>query len=138
MGVLMNVKRFILAVLAVFVLDQVGAYLIHGVLLMDDYLALQDVWRPDMMNYMWVMMLTSVVFSLLFVYVFVKGYEGKGIVEGVRYGIIIGLFMNFVGVVNQWVIYPITIGLAVKWFISFMILFVIHGIVVSAIYKPVE
>ncbi len=137
-GDIMNIKRFLLAVLAVFLIDQAVGYLVHGILLMDAYLALQEVWRPDMMEYMWVMMLTSAVFSFFFVYIFTKGYEGKGIIEGVRYGLVMGLFMNVVGIVNQWVVYPISLSLAVQWFVYFMIQFVILGVVVSVIYKPAE
>jgi tryptophan-rich sensory protein len=132
----MNVKRYIGASITVFVSFQVLDFIIHGIILAPTYEALKDVWRQDMMSKMWIMYITSLVLSFLFAYVFTKGYEGKGIAEGIRYGIIIGLLMNVVGMFNQYVVYPIPFSLALKWFIFGTIEFVACGIVASLIYKP--
>ena len=134
----MNIKRFIIAVIAVFVTFQVLDFIIHGQILSQEYRSLSQVWRPDMMSKMWIMVITSLIMSILFVYVFIKGYEKKGILEGLRYGLIIGLFMIGVGSFNQYVVYPVPFSLAVKWFIFGMIEFTVAGIIVSAIYKPKE
>ena len=72
----------------------------------------------------------------MFVYIFIKGYEGKGVVEGVRYGFRIGILMNVMGMFNQYAVYPIPFTLAIQWFIFAMIEFIICGIIVSLIYKP--
>jgi hypothetical protein len=105
---------------------------------MKAYQALENVWRPDMMQKMWIIYVTSLVFSFLFVYIFSKGYEGKGIFEGVRYGLIIGLLMNVVGMFNQYAVYPIPIGLIIQWFIYGVIQFIICGIVAAALFKPAK
>jgi hypothetical protein len=132
----MNIKRFILASVLVFVAFQVLNFLIHNVLLMAAYQATADVWRPDMMQKMWIIYVTTLIFSFLFVYIFTKGYEGKGILEGVRYGLLIGLLMNVVGMFNQYAVYPVPLTLAVQWFIYGMIQYVICGIVAAVIYRP--
>ncbi len=132
----MNIKRYVLAGIAVFATFQVCDMIIHGQILMQTYASLPSLWRPDMMSLMWVMLITGVVLSFLFVYVFVKGYEARGILEGVRYGLIIGIMMNGVGAFNQYVIYPVPFSLAIQWFAYGMIEFIIAGVVAAAIYRP--
>ncbi len=132
----MNVKRFLLAALAVFVSFQVLDYVIHMLILSPDYEAVASVWRADMMDIFWIMYITGAVMSLLFVYIFTKGYQGKGVMEGVRYGLVIGIFMMAIGAINQYVIYPIPFILAVKWLIFGTIEFIIAGIITALIYKP--
>jgi hypothetical protein len=85
---------------------------------------------------MWIFYPIGLVMSFLFVYIFIKGYEGKGILEGLRYGIWIGLFMNLPSAFGQYAIYPVPFSLAIQWFIYGMIEFIILGLVAAAIYKP--
>jgi len=89
-----------------------------------------------MTQYMWVMYITALFWSFIFVYIFTRGYEGKGWIEGLRYGLVIGLLIQVVGVFNQWVIYPLPIWLVIQWLIFGLIEFMICGIVASLIYKP--
>jgi hypothetical protein len=63
-----------------------------------------------------------------------KGYEGRGIAEGVRYGLVIGLLVNVMGMFNQYAVYPIAIGLTIQWFIYSVIQFIIYGIVAAALF----
>jgi hypothetical protein len=37
-----------------------------------------------MSGYLWVFWVIGIVFSFFFTFVFAKGYEGKGVMEGVR------------------------------------------------------
>lgn len=131
----MNVKRFLIAAAAVFVLFQVFDFVVHGMLLAPVYRSMMSVWRQDMMSLMWVMWITGAVMSLFFVYIFIKGYERRGMGEGLRYGVVIGLFMS-VGAFNQYVVYPITLSLAAQWFIYGIVEFIAAGLVTAAIYRP--
>ena len=101
----MNKKNFVFTSIIVFVAFQVLNFVIHSLILMKAYQAMENVWRPDMMGKMWIIYVTSFIFSFLFVYIFSKGYEGRGIAEGVRFGLIIGLLMNVVGMFNQYAVY---------------------------------
>jgi len=132
----MNVKKYILAVLAVFVVFEVLDFLIHGVILSGAYESLQSIWRPEMVNYMWVMYVTALFWSVFFVYIFTKGYQNRGWLEGLRYGLLIGLLMLVMSMFNQWAVYPLPIGLVVKWFVFGLIQFMICGLVAALIYKP--
>ncbi len=65
----MNIKRYLLASLVVFITFQALDFVIHNIILMKAYQSLSALWRPDMMSLMWVMYLSSAIMSLLFVYI---------------------------------------------------------------------
>ena len=136
----MNVKRFVLACVGVYVVYQILGFVIHTFILGDTYQSLASVWRPEaeMMSKMWIMYLTSAVWTVLFCYIFTRGYESKGIMEGVRYGLLIGLMIGIPFSYESWVIYPITIGLAHAWVIATLVVAVACGATLAAIYKPAE
>ena len=134
----MNKRNFILTSIIVFVVYEVVNNIIHVLILSGAYQVLSEVWRPDMMQKMWIMYVTALIFSFLFVYIFSKGYEGRGIQEGIRYGLIMGLLMNVVGMFNQYAVYPLPFSLVIQWFVYGVIQFIICGIVAAAIYKPVK
>jgi hypothetical protein len=131
----MNLKRFILAGIAVFVIIQATDWLVHGVLLSGWYAEIKGVWRPDMMDLMWVMMLGSLFFSFMFVYIFTKGYEGRGIMEGVRYGLLIGLLVNVSGMLGQYFMYSIPLAMALTWIGYGIVEMMIAGAATAAIYR---
>lgn len=134
----MNTKKLIIAVVVVFVLLVATNYLIHSVILASTYEGLTTVFRSktEMDNLMWRMFIANLIWSFFFVFIFTKGYQNKGLMEGVRYGVYIALFMSFAAAVAQNVVYPIPGMLALKWFIFGVIQNVILGIVTAWLYKP--
>lgn len=131
----MNTKRFLAGGVAVFVIFQICDFIIHGVILGNLYMSM-TVWRPEMMSLMWIMYLISFIFSFFMMYVFVKGYEGRGVFEGVRFGIIIGLMTNGSGAFYQYVVYPLPLSLVLQWFGYGLVEFILAGIAAAAIYRP--
>ena len=134
----MDKKKFAISFVAVYVVYQFLNYLIHGVWLSATYAMLADTWRPDIDSKLWILFITSAVWCLFFCYIYVRGCEGKGIVEGVRYGVIMGLFFGIPHFYDQYALYPVPYMLALKWFLSWMVVTIICGIVVALIYKPAE
>jgi hypothetical protein len=132
----MNVKRYLLASLAVFVTGLVLEFLIHNVILKATYEPLKHLWRPDMESLMWIGPVMGVVMSLLLTYIFTKGYEGKGIMEGVRFGVVLGLFAMAPMALGTYMMIAIPVSLAVEWFVFGMIEYIVFGIVLAAVYKP--
>ncbi len=55
-----------------------------------------------------------------------------------RYGAIIGLFYALPQSYDMFVIYPVPYSLALKWFLSGMLVSIVCGIVVALIYQPDE
>ena len=132
----MNTKKFALSFVAVYVVNRVLSYLIHEFWLAEPYAAVTEIWRPELMSKMWIMLITSAFWCFFFCYLFVRGYEGRGIMEGVRFGAIIGLFYAIPHAYEQYVIFPVPYHLAMNWFIAGMVTSILGGIVVALIYKP--
>lgn len=136
----MNIKKLIIAVVAVFVLLEATNYLVNMVILSSTYAQpeVAKIFRSmeEMNKLMWRMWVADFVYSFFFVFIFTKGFQNKGIMEGVRYGFYIGMFMNFMTAAAQNVVYPISGKLALQWFIYGMIQSIIFGVVTAWIYKP--
>jgi hypothetical protein len=134
----MNTKRWIIASLVVFVASGLMELLIHGVLLVGAYEATAHLWRPEaeMSQNMWMFWLYGFIWSFILVYIFAKGYEGKGIMEGVRFGLLIGVFFSLPMSLGTYASMPITAGLAIGWFVYGVIEMTIMGVIAALIYKP--
>jgi len=89
----MNIRRYA-ARLAVFGVSMLLGYLVHGVILQSTYASIHGVWRQDMASKMWMSSINNFILAFAFVYLFVKGYEGRGILEGVRFELIMGLVFS--------------------------------------------
>lgn len=70
-----------------------------------------------MNKYRPVMWLVTRVASFFFVLIFGKGYGGKGVMEGVRFGLHIGIFSGFSMGFGSYSTMPITLGIAFGWFL---------------------
>jgi len=134
----MNVKRYILAAIAVFLVSQALEYLIHGVILMSTYESLEELWRPDMESKMWIYPVIGAIWSLLFTYIFIKGREGRGLMEGVRFGVVIGLFVGIPMAYGTYAMIEIPYSLALQWWIYTLIECIILGVIAAAVYKPLS
>jgi hypothetical protein len=131
----MNARRYLFASLGVFVVYEILSIIIYWVLLKG---AFKGVWRDqaEMNAYMPILWAVGLILSFLFVFIYIKGYEGKGLMEGVRYGFWIGLLMSIPMAFSSYATLPIPLSLAIKWFAYGLIQFIIIGIVAAAIYKP--
>jgi hypothetical protein len=72
--------------------------------------------------------------ALFFVSIFAKGYEGKGVMEGVRYGVLVG-FLFVAGYFTQYAVYPITSEILWAWCGTGLAQSIGGGVVVSLVYK---
>jgi len=134
----LNVKQWLVASVAVFVVLSILEFLV-GRLVIGPWAA--QLFPSDLQTEDAVMMrvwayLGRAVFSLMFVFVFTRGYEGKpGVGEGLRYGLWIGLliylpqfFMNMV------IMHRPADFLAVRGLAS-LVEVVVSGVIVAMIYK---
>jgi hypothetical protein len=134
----MNVKRFVYASTLVFLLGQVLGYLIHGILLAPAYQATEKLWRPqaEVVSNMWIMWVTGLITSVLFTYIFVKGYEGKGVKEGLRFGFLIGVFMTLPAAYDTYAMMPIPYSMALGSFLYGTIGWMFMGALAATVYRP--
>lgn len=136
----MNKSKFWISFIVVFVLLEITSYIIHVVLLGRTYQSEEVKYAfrtmEEMNAKMWIMWLMDLVWAFFFTFFFVKGYENKGIMEGLRFGIYMGLFVSMVISYQSYVVYPIPYTLAFQWFIYGLIQCLILGLAAASIYKP--
>ena len=134
----MKNKTLWIGFVVVFIVLQGFGFVIHTVMIADTYASLSSVLRPEaeMMDMMWMMMLSAAVMIFMFCYIFTKGYEGTGIMEGVRFGLLVGIMMAGATAIDPHVIFPLPADVATIWLLSGVVSLMIGGAVFAAIYKP--
>ena len=128
-------KKVIIGSIAVFVILEVLDIFVHGVILGPMYMTMQNVWRPDMMEKMWILHIVKIVVAFMFTFIFSKGYEGKGIWEGVRYGCYVGLMLSVGYAFGSYATFCIGHQIALQWFIYAMVEYIIAGIALALIFS---
>ncbi len=129
-------KKVLIGFVAVVVLFEVLSA-IEMYFLGATYESLKDLWRPDMDRLMWVYQVLLIVGAFFFVFIFSKGYEGKGVMEGVRYGLYIGIWMGLGFAYGTYAMIAIPYSLAMTWFISTIVQYVLAGIVAALVFGKI-
>lgn len=70
----MNIKRYLLSVLVVFLTFEILNFFIHSILLSELYTKHGSLWRVDMISFMWLMYIASFMFTLFFVFIYIKWF----------------------------------------------------------------
>ncbi|MEM7618192.1 MAG: hypothetical protein AAF244_02295 [Pseudomonadota bacterium] len=128
----MNCKRYALSVIAGFIFVFVFEYMLHGNLLMGLYEQTSNLWRSteEMEKYAPFMGLVQFLTVVILAFIFTCNFENKGVTEGARFGLLIGLLFG-VGMIGMYAYMPIPMALAVAWFIGTLIEMTALGIVFS-------
>lgn len=127
-------KKILIGFVAVFVTLEVLDMIIHGAILGNTYMAMQNVWRPDMMNKLWILHFVKIVTAFFFALIFSKGYESKGIMEGVRYGFYVGMIVSSGFAFGSYASYSIHYQLALQWFFFSLVEYIIAGVVIALVF----
>lgn len=127
-------KKVLIGAAAAFVAFSVMDYLIHGVMLKSAYEATKSVWREDMDSKMWIFSVVSLIGSFFFSYIFSKGYEGKGIAEGARYGLYIGIWMSVGMAYGTYGMIAIPYSMAIQWFLYGVVEYVVGGVILALVF----
>ena len=136
----MNYARIATAAIAAWVVSIGIGFLVNEVLLSDLIRANAAVMRPE--AEVTARLPLGFVFLLLgffaFAYAYAKGYEGGyGVMEGVRFGVLVALIVIGFGVIWQYIFFPISDAMAVAGVIDAIVELAIYGGIVGAIYRPV-
>ena len=111
-----NIPRFLLSTIIGFAFLFGTDYVIHQNLLMSLYEQTSELWRPTetMMDFFPLMLGAQFLMSAITAMIFTRNYEGKGIMEGVRFGFLLGLlFALMMSMSYIWI--PIPLALAGGW-----------------------
>lgn len=127
-------KKFWVGFVAVFVTMAIWQFVVNMVFLQGEYQATSQLWRPmEEMKY-GLFYVVYLIVSFFFTLIFSKGYEGKGVQEGIRYGFYVGMMMAVPMAYGTYGSMPIPYSLALKWFLFGLIEYMILGIVVALVF----
>ncbi len=138
MGSKLDMRKFLYASAAVFVLYSILQFLVHSIFTMPTFPELipgapasQDLTIVRLYTY-----LGRAVFALLFVYIYTRGLEGKpGVIEGIKYGFWIALLIQVPAVFAGLVVLNQPAGALVGSAVSGMVQYILCGILTNLIYK---
>ncbi|MGH9148673.1 MAG: hypothetical protein ACRD1Q_18330 [Vicinamibacterales bacterium] len=135
----MNHRRVVVAAVVTWAVSLVVGFVVNDIVLANIYAANQAVMRPEAQ--MTGMLPIGFVFLLLgflaFAYMYAKGYEGgSGLMEGMRFGLCVGILVTGFGLIWQYVLYPITGPMAAAIIIDQLVESTFYGAIVGLIYKP--
>jgi len=131
-------KRFVIAWVVVFIVWMAGSFVVHGVLLHDDYARLSNLFRTEAdarQHFAW-MILAHVVMSGAFAWIYSRGVEAAPWpAQGLRYGLAIALLTAVPTYMIYYVVQPMPGDTVVKQIVFDGILTVLLGLVAAYIYK---
>lgn len=111
-----NIPRFLLAAVIGFAFIFGFDYGVHHKLLMDVYQQTADMWRPmdQMKNFMPYVFLYQALLVVIIGFIYTRNHEGKGLIEGIRFGLMIGVLMALLNA-SAYIWMPIPKTLALGW-----------------------
>ena len=132
-----NTKRLILSVIVMFVFMFATDFVIHALLLGKTYKELAHLWRPEaeLVSFMPWTMLGQFLIATFYVLLFTRGYEGKGVTEGLRFGLVFIGPYSVSTFLLQYAVIPYPPKLIATWMVAGLIQAALAGIVVSLTYK---
>ena len=130
----MNKQRYAISVLVAFVFIFLYEFLVHGKLLMDLYTQTKELWRPEGEGNMLFLFASQLGFAAVAAYIFTLHYEGKGVGEGVRFGLCIGMLVGSIEI-GTYCYMPIPMVLMLSWVLASLVKGLGTGVVLSLVYK---
>ena len=130
-------KKFLVAWLVLFVLYMAGGYIVHELLLHDDYAA-TGLMRPpaDAEKLFPLMILAHVMLAGAFVWIYSRGVENKPwLGQGLRYGLAVAFLAAIPLYIIYYVVQPLPPTLVVKQIVFDTICLLILGSVVAYLYR---
>lgn len=127
--------RILIGFLVVFLATQVFEGFVNLYVLFPITSQSSHLWRPIAEAKLWMLPFTGMFFSFFFTYVFSKGYQHKGIPEGMRYGAIIALMVALPHAYSTYALMQIPYAVAVLWFLSGAIEYVLAGVLLAVVFR---
>lgn len=127
-------KTFIMGSIAMIIWTNLFSWFWHGNILGEAYRATSQLWRgPQEMDPLTLNGGLSLM-AVIATYIFMKGYEGTGWREGLRFGIIITLMFLGMGLVT-YATQPIPRDIIFMWTLGDFIMYSVGAIILSVMFK---
>jgi len=131
-------KKFFIAWIVIFVAWMPGSFVVHGVLLHDDYAKLSGLFRSeaDAQPYFPLMILAHVLLAGAFVWIYSRGVEVRPwLAQGIRFGLAIAALTIVPTYIIYYVVQPMPGAVVVKQIVFDGILIVILGVITAFLYR---
>ncbi|MGH8675848.1 MAG: hypothetical protein ACREVG_16260 [Burkholderiales bacterium] len=132
-------KKFFISWLILFVCWMAGSFVVHGVLLHNDYAQLSNLFRKeeDAQTFLPLMVVAHVFLSGALVWIYSRGVEAKPwLGQGVRFGVAVAFLTCIPLYIIYYVVQPMPGATVVKQIVFDGILTVLLGAVVAFLYRP--
>ncbi|HVB34798.1 MAG TPA: hypothetical protein VNJ52_10565 [Patescibacteria group bacterium] len=132
----MRTGRWIGAIVAAFAVIVLSNWLVHGILLRDEYRAMALSFRPVSLirARMWIVLAGQAIFSMAFVYIYTRGIEAKPWpAQGIRYGFLVWLLTVVPASLAEFVTMYLPHQLVLRWMGYGLLELVLTGLAVAAI-----
>jgi len=127
----MRGRRFLLTAVLLFVIAIAWNAVLHLVLLAKVNASVRHLYRADLPEKMWLSLLLTAGIVVLFVYGHQRFVRSSSVIEGASYGLFFALAAGLLVDLNQYVLYPIPIGVAALWFAGGLVEFTLYGMLTS-------
>lgn len=132
-------KKFFIAWVVIFVAWMAGGFIVHGLLLHDDYMSLPRLFRPEAeaQRFLPLMILAHAIMAGAFVWIYSRGVEPKSwLPQGIRFGLAIALLAVVPIYMIYFVVQPMPSMTVVKQIVFDGIVVLVLGAIVAFIYRP--
>jgi hypothetical protein len=130
----MNTKRYVLATFSTFLFVFIFEFVIHGLLLKGTYFETRHLWKSQSVQGMAFMGLSQYLFSAFTVFLYTRKHDGKGAIEGLRFGLILGMILLSLDIATYSYL-PIPFTLVLSWMVANLLKGIGAGLVASMVYK---
>jgi len=127
-------KKVLIGAAVVFVVIALVDYVLNTMVLTAEYEASAHLWRPMAEMKVWLFFVGYAFIAYFFTLIFSKGYEGKGLMEGVRYGTYVAMMVALPSAYGMYGSMPVPYSLALKWFLGGWIEFILCGIALTFVF----
>ena len=134
-------KKLIIAWIVIFVAWMCGSFVVHGVLLHDEYARLTNLFRPeaDAQKYFPLLILAHVILAGALVWIYSRGVEATPwLPQGLRFGLAIALLTIVPTYIIYYVVQPMPSALVIKQIAFDGILMLILGTIAAFVYRQPE
>jgi len=132
----MNIKRFILATIALFVFVFAYESFVHGTLLMNLYIKTPTLWRSyhQMKTYIPFNLIIMGLLTIWITFIFTRLFSEGGWKNGLTFGVYLGV-LSGIQAAGAYYYLPISAMLAGSWFVAYVIESIIGGLIIGIIYR---
>lgn len=131
-------KTFFIAWIVIFVAWMAGSFVVHGVLLHDDYMKVPNLFRTeaDANQYFPLMILAHVILAGAFTWIYSRGVEATPwLPQGLRFGVAVALLTVVPTYTIYYVVQPMPGLHVVKQIVFDGILMLVLGVIVAFMYR---